>query len=144
MRHHVAVQLLKVESDSLQPMDSSMLGFPVLHHFPDFAQTHVRWVSDAIQPSHPLSSPSPPALNLSQHQSLFQWCSLHQAAKELEFPFQHQSFQWIFRVDFLWAWLVWSCCSKDSPYWKMITATDSGFIRQLTLLHFSDETEALG
>ena len=52
------------------PMDCSTLGFPVLHHLPELAQTHVHWVSDAIQPSHPLSSPSP-ALNLSQHQGLF-------------------------------------------------------------------------
>ena len=62
-------------------------------------QTHVHQVSDAIQPSHPLSSPSPPALNISQHQGLFQWVSSsHQVAKILEL--QHQSFQWIFRVDF--------------------------------------------
>ena len=54
------------------PMDCCTPGFPVLHHLPEFAQTHVHWVSDAIQPSHPLSSPSPPAFNLSQHQGLFQ------------------------------------------------------------------------
>ena len=75
-------------------------SFPVLHYLPEFAQTHVHQVSDAIQPSHPLSPPSPPALHLSQHHGLFQWVgSLHQAAKELQL--QHQSFQWIFRVDFL-------------------------------------------
>ena len=62
----------------------------------------VHQVSDAIQPFHPLSSPSPPAFNLSQHQVLFQWVSsLHQVAKVLEFQLQHESFQWIFRVDFL-------------------------------------------
>ena len=62
----------------------------------------IHWVSDAIQPSHPLSSPSPPAFNLSQHQGLFQWVSSsHQVAKVLEFQLQHQSFQWIFRTDFL-------------------------------------------
>ena len=55
------------------PMDCSTPGFPVLHYFLEFAQTHVHWVSDAIQPSHPLSPPSLPALNLSQHQGLFQW-----------------------------------------------------------------------
>ena len=67
-----------------------------------FAQTHVHWVGDAIQPSHPLSSPSPPAFNLSQHQGLFQGVgSLHQVAKVLELQLQHQSSQWIFRVDFL-------------------------------------------
>ena len=60
------------------------------------------WVGDAIQPSHPLSSPSPPAFNLSQHPGLFKWLiSSHQVAKGLEFQFQHQSFQWIFRTDFL-------------------------------------------
>ena len=77
-------------------------GLPVLHHLLQLAQTHVHWVSDAIQPSHPLSSPSPSAFNLSQHQGLFQWVSsLHQVAKVLEFQLQHQSFQWIFRTDFL-------------------------------------------
>ena len=65
-------------------------------------QTHVHWVSDAIQPSNPLSSPSPPALNLSQHQGLFQWVSIsHQVAKVLEVQLQHQSFQWMFRTNIL-------------------------------------------
>ena len=80
------------------PMDCSKPGFPV-HPLLELAQTHVHWVHDAIQPSHPLSSPSPPAFNLSQHQGLFQWVSSsHQVAKVLEFQFQHQSFQWIFRI----------------------------------------------
>ena len=80
------------------PMDCSTPGFPVLHHLPKLAQTHIHWVSDAIQPFHPLLSPSPPAFNVSQHQLLFQWISsLHQVAKVLEL--QHQSFQWVFRVD---------------------------------------------
>ena len=80
-------------------MDCSTPGFPVLHYLSEFAQTHVHWVSDAIQPSHPLSPPSPPALSPSQHQGLFQWVSsLHQVVKVLEL--QHQSFQWIFRVYF--------------------------------------------
>ena len=84
------------------PMDCSTPGFPVLYHLPEFAQTHVYWVSDAIQPSHPLLPPSPPALNLSQHQSLFHWVSSsHQVAEVLELQPQHQSFQRIFRVDFL-------------------------------------------
>ena len=91
-----------VVSDSLQLMDCSTPGFPVLHQLPKFAHTHVRWVSDAIQSSHPLSLPSPPALSFSQHQGLFQQLSaLHQMAKVLELQLQHQSFQWIFRVDFL-------------------------------------------
>ena len=81
-------------------MDCSMPGFPVLHHIPEFAQAHVHWVSDAIHPSHPLSSLCPPALNLSQHQGLFQWVgSSHQVAKVLVLQLQHQSFQWIFRVS---------------------------------------------
>ena len=75
-----------------------MPGFPVHHQLPELAQTLVHWVSDAIQPSHPLSSPSPPAFNLSQHQGLFQRVSSsHQVAKVLELQLQHQSFQWIFR-----------------------------------------------
>ena len=78
------------------PMNCSMPGFPVLYHLLEFAQTHAHWVDDAIQPSHPLSSPSPPAFNLSQHQGLFQWVgSSHQVAKVLELKLQHQSFQWI-------------------------------------------------
>ena len=77
-------------------MDCIMPVFPVVHYLLELAQTHVHWVSDAIQPSHPLS------LNLSQHQGLFQWVgSSHQVAKVLELQLQHQSFQWIFRVDFL-------------------------------------------
>ena len=83
------------------PMDCSTPGLPV-HHL---AQTHVHQVSDAIQPSHPLSSPSPPAFSLSQHQGLFQWVSSsHQVAKVLELQLQHQSFQWTLRTDFLWDW----------------------------------------
>ena len=84
------------------PTDCSMPGFPVLHYFLNFAQTQVHWIGDAIQPSHPLPPSSPFAFNLSQHQGLFQWVSsLHQVAKVLEFQLQHQSFQWIFRIDFL-------------------------------------------
>ena len=82
------------------PMDYRAPGFPVLHYLPEFAQTHVHWISDTIRPSHPLSPTSPPALNLSQHQCLFQWVSsLLQVDKVLQL--QHQSFQWIFGVDFL-------------------------------------------
>ena len=67
------------------PIDCSMLGFRVLYHLPEFAQTHVHWVNDAIQPSHPLSPPFPPALNLCQHQDLFQWTDAsHQVAKVTE------------------------------------------------------------
>ena len=84
------------------PRDCSMPGFPVLHQLLEFTQTHAHWVGDAIQPSHPLSSPSFPAFTLSQHQGLFKWViSSHQVAKVLEFQRQYQSFQRIFRTDFL-------------------------------------------
>ena len=84
------------------PMDCSPPGLPVHRQLPEFTQTHVHWVSDAIQPSHPLSSPSPPALNLSQHQGLFKWVSSsHQVAKLLELQLQRQSFQWTPRTDLL-------------------------------------------
>ena len=84
------------------PWTCSMPGLPVPHQLLEFTQTHVHWVSDAIQPPHPLSSPSPPAFSLSQHQGLFKWVSSsHQVAKVLEFQLQHQSFQWIFKTDFL-------------------------------------------
>ena len=98
------------------PMDCSTPGFPVLHYLLELAQTRVLLVSDAIQPSHPLSPPSPPALSLFQHKGFFQWVSsLHQVAKILELQLQHLSFQWIFRIDFLWDWLVWSPYSpRDS------------------------------
>ena len=84
------------------PVDCSKPGFPVHHQLPELAQTHIHWVGDAIQLSHPLSSPSLPAFNLSQNQGLFQWVSSsHQVAKMLEFLLQHQSFQWIFETDVL-------------------------------------------
>ena len=83
-------------------MDFSTPGLPVYHQLLEFTQTHVHWVCDAIQPSHPLLSPSPPAFNLSQHQRPFQWVSSsHQVAKVLEFQLQHQSFQWTLRTDLL-------------------------------------------
>ena len=76
------------------PMDCSTLGFPVHRQLLELAQTHVHQVGDAIQPCHPLLSPSPPAFNLSQHQGLFQGVSsLHWVARVLEFQLQHQSFQ---------------------------------------------------
>ena len=88
------------------PMDCSTPGLPVHHQLPEFTQTHVHWVGDAIQPSHPLSSPSPSAFNLSQHQGLFKWVSSsHQVAEVSAFQLQHQSFQWIFRTDLRIDWL---------------------------------------
>ena len=84
-----SVQFISVAQSCLtlcDPMNCSTPGLPVHHQLPEFTQTHVHWVSDAIQPSHPLSSPSPPAPNPSQHQSLFQWVnSSHEVAKVLEF-----------------------------------------------------------
>ena len=84
------------------PMNPSTPGLPVHYQLPEFTQTHVHRVSDAIQPSHPLSSPSPPAPNPSQHQSLFQWVnSSHEVAEVLEFQLQHHSFQWTSRTGLL-------------------------------------------
>ena len=94
------------------PTDCSTSGSSVLHYFPDFAQTNIHWASDAIQPSQPLLPPTPPALNLLHHQSLLQWVSSHRVAKVFELQLQHESFQWIFRVDFLYNWLVWYPCSQ--------------------------------
>ena len=83
-------------------MGCSMPGLPVHHQLLEFTQTHVHWVGDAIQPSHPLSSPSPPAFSLSQHQDIFKWVnSSHKVAKVLELQPQYQSFQWIPRTDIL-------------------------------------------
>ena len=102
---NISVQFSSVTQSRLtlcNPMDCSMPGLPVHHQLPELTQTHVHWVGYAIQTSHPLSSPSPPAFNPSQHQGLFQWVrSSHQVAKVLEFQLQHRSFQWIFRTDFL-------------------------------------------
>ena len=90
-------------------MNCSMPGLPDHHQLRESTQILVHWVSDAIQPSHPLLSPSPPALNLSQHQGLFKWVSSsHQMAEVLEFQLQHQSFQWTPRTDLLYDGLVGS------------------------------------
>ena len=83
------------------PMDCSTSGFHMHHQLLKFIQTHVHWVAHAIQPSHPLSSLSPLAFNLSKNQGLFkQVSSSHLVVKEMEFQLQHQSFQWIFRTNF--------------------------------------------
>ena len=105
------------------PMDCSMPSLPVYHQLPEFTQTQVHWVSDALQQSHPLLYPFPPTFNLPQHQGLFQWVSSsHQVAKVLEFQLQHQFFQWIFRTDFLKNWLVESpCCPRDSQEFSNTT-----------------------
>ena len=123
------------------PMNCSTPGLPVHHQLLESTQTHVHWVGDAIQPFHPLSSPSPPALNLSQHQGFFKWVSsLHQVAKVLELQLQHQSFQWIFRTNFLQDWLVWSPCSpsdsqesSSTPEFKSINSSVLSFLYSPTL-----------
>ena len=95
-------------------MDSSMPGSSFLYYLPEFAQIHVHWVmlSNHLILCQPLS---PFAFTLSQYQDLFQWVdSSHQAAKVLELQLQHQSCEWILRVDFLQDWLVWSSCSPQT------------------------------
>ena len=117
-------------------MDCSTLGFPIHHQLPMLTQTHVHRVSDAIQPSHPLSSPYPPAFNLSQHQGFFKWVSSsRRVAKVLEFQLQHPSFQLTFRTDFLQDGLVGSPCSpRDSqessptPQFKSINSSALSFL----------------
>ena len=125
-----------LQSTLCHPMDCSTSSFFVLHYLLEFAQTHVHWVSDAIQTSHSLSPPSLPALNLSKHQGLFQGVSSsHQVAKVLEL--QHQSLQW--RTDFLQDWLVWSCSPRDSqessptPQFKSISSLVLSFLYSPTL-----------
>ena len=118
------------------PMDCSTPGLSVHDQLLEFTQTHVHWVGDAIWLSHPLSSPSPPAFNLSHHQGLFKWVSsLHQVAKVLEFQLHHQSFQWIFRTDFLYDGLVGSPCSprysqesSPTPQFKSINSLVLSFL----------------
>ena len=119
---------------------STIPDFPVLHYLLAFAQTPIHWVSDAIQPSPPLSPSSLPALNL------FQWTgSLHQVAKVLELQHQHQSFQWIFRFDFLSDWLVWCPCSprdsqESSPalHFKSIHSSALSLLYGPTLISIHD------
>ena len=90
------------------PMDCSTPGLPVHHQLSELAQTHVHWFGDAIQPSHSLSSPSPPAFNLSQHQGLFQWVSsLHQLAKVLEFQLQPSVLSMNIQDWFPLGWTGW-------------------------------------
>ena len=127
------------------PMNHSTPGLPVHHQLPESTQTHVHWVGDAIQPFHPLSSPSPPALNLSQHQGLFQGVSSsHQVAKALEFQLQHQSFQWLPRTSPL-GWTGGSPCSprdsqESSPtsQFKSINSSVLSFLYSPTLTSIHD------
>ena len=127
------------------PMDCSTPGFPVHHQTPG---VYSFMSIESVMPSNHLilSSPSPPAFNLSQDQGLFKWgSSSHQVAKVLEFQLQHQSFQWIFRTDFLWDWMVWSpCSSRDSqepsltPQFKSINSSALTFLYSPTLTSIPD------
>ena len=122
-------------------MDCSTLGFPVLHHLQELAQTHIHWLGDAIKPSHPLSSPSLPAFNLSQHQGLFQWVSSsHQVAKVLELQLQHQSFQWIFRIDWLDLFAAQGTLKTflPTPQFKSINSSVFSFLCSPTLTSIHD------
>ena len=111
------------------PRNRSTPGLLVHHQLPESIQTLVHRVSDAIQPSHPLSSPSPPAPNPSQHQGLFQRVnSSHEVAKVLEFQLQHQSFQWTPRTDLPQDGLVGSTCSpRDSRVFSNTTVQKHQF-----------------
>ena len=139
-------ELFSSVAQSCDPVDCSMPGFPVRHQLLEFAQCHIHSVSDAIQTSHPLSSPSPPAFNLSQHQGLFQWASSsHQVTKYWSFSFSIKSFQWIFSTDFLEDWLIWSPCSpRDSqessstPQFKSINSLALSFLNSPTLTSIHD------
>ena len=128
------------------PMNHSTPGLPVHDKLPEFTQTHAHWVGDAIQPSHPLLSPPPPAPNPSQHQGLFQWInSLHDVAKVLEFQLQCQSFQWTPRTYLLQDGLIGSPCSpRDSqessptPQFKSISSSALSFLHCPTLTSIQD------
>ena len=128
------------------PMYRSTPGLPVHHQLLEFTQTHVYWVGDAIQPSHPLSSPTPPAPKPSQHWGLFQWVnSLNEVAKVLEFQLQHQSFQWTPRTDLLQNGLVGSPCSpmdsqesSPTPQFKSINSLALSLLHSPTLTSMHD------
>ena len=128
------------------PMNCSRPGLPVHHQLPEFTQTHVHRVGDAVQPSHPLSSPSPPAPNPSQHQSLFQLVnSSHEVAKVLEFQLQHHSFQRNLRADLLQNGLVGSPCSpwdsqesSPTPQFKSINSSALSLLHSPTLTSIRD------
>ena len=121
------------------PMGCSTPGLPVYHQLPEFTQTHVHWVGDAIQPSHPLLTPSSPALNLSQHQSLFKWVSsLHQVAKVLEFQLQYQSFQWSPLGWTGWISLLSKGLSRVFSQLKSISSLVVSFLYSPTLISIHD------
>ena len=126
-------------------MNHSTASLPVHHQLPEFTQTHAHWVSDAIQPSHPLLPPSPPAPNPSQHQDLFQWVrSSHQVAKVLEFQLQDQAFQWTPRTDLQDGLVGFPCSPRDSqessptPQLKSIKFSALSFLYSPTLTPIHD------
>ena len=140
----IKVRLISVQLSSVtqscptlcDPMDCSTPGLPVHHQFPEFTQTHVHRVGDAIQPSHPLSSPSP-AFNLSQHQGLFRWVSSsHQVAKVLEFQLQHQSFLSVNTQD--WSPLGWTGWISLLGDWTELKLNINNHVKELlmNLMHF--------
>ena len=147
---NLKVSLIKVQFSSVaqscptlcDPMNHSTPGLPVHHHLPEFTQTHVHRVRDAIQPSHPWSSPSPTASNASQHRSLFQWVnSSHEVAKVLEFQLQHHSLQRNPRTDLLHNGLVgFPCSPRDSqessptPQLESINSSALSHLYDLTLM----------
>ena len=144
-----SVQFSSVAQSCLTLCDSmnrSTSSIPVHHQLSEFTQTHIHWVSDAIQPSHPLSSPSLPALNPSQHQDLFQWVnSSHEVAKVMEFQLQHHSFRRNPRADLLQNGLVGSPCSpgdsqesSPTPQFKNINSLVLSFLHSLTLTSIHD------
>ena len=127
-------------------MNRSTPGLPVHHQLLEFTQTHAHRVGDAMQPSHPLWSPSPPpAHNSSQHQGLFWWVSSsHQVAKVLEFQLQHQSFQWTSRTNLLQDGLVGSPCSpRDSQESSPTPQFKSINFSALSFLHSPKKTTEL-
>ena len=124
------------------PMDCSMLGFPVYHQLPEPTKTHVHHISDAIQPSHPLSFPSPPAFNLSQHQGLYKWVSsLHQVAEVgVSASASVLPMNISFRIDRLDILAVQATLQESSsiPQFKSINSLALSFLYSLTLTSIHD------
>ena len=142
-----SVQFSRSVVSLFNPMNRSTPGLPVHHKLLEFTQTHVHWVSDAIQPSHPLSFPSPPAPNPSQHQSLFQWISSsHEVAKVLEFQLQHHSLQRNPRADLQNGLVVSPCSPRDSqessptPQFKSINSSALSLLHSPTLTSIHDHS----
>ena len=133
------------QSDSLGPHGVQHARLPCPSPTPGACSNSCLSIGNASQPPHPLSSPSPPSFNLSQHQGLEGVSYLHQMAKVLESQLQHQSFQWIFTTDFLYDWLVWSPCnprdsqeSSPTPQFKSINSLVFSFLYSLTLTSIHD------